>query len=200
MSKRAVLSIVSAMLIVIATYGKAALPKPCVVEGVTRQSVKEYCDTTALDAIEGVWSYPDDGMLMLITKVADAADIDSSVHYRIVVIESADQSLRPGQVIGYLAMTPEVGQFRLWMYTDISRRIPVRPEECHATLSDDRCGLAIVAKQYKLKINPFGLLPSFWRMARIQTVDPAAKTSKGFLKVYPSYDGNGSQRRTPRYL
>jgi hypothetical protein len=44
MSKRAVLSIVSAMLIVIATYGKAALPKPCVVEGVTRQSVREYCD------------------------------------------------------------------------------------------------------------------------------------------------------------
>ena len=77
-----------------------------------------------------------------------------------------------------------------------------------ATLSKD--GDAFLFKRQKspvkvrMNVNFSRLLPGFWKMLStgISTNGSNASTEApaGMVKVYPSYDGNGSSKRKIRYL
>lgn len=173
---------------------------PPVIAGVNESSVRRYCDVNPLDKLEGLWVYPDDGVLLWICKVEETTDISAKYPYQIIVVKSEDQYVSPGQVIGYMSITPDPEKFRMWLYSDVSHNKLIKPKECAATIMEDGYSLAFTSKERKIRINPLGLLPRLWRIVKMQTDNPVDKLPEGFVKVYPGYDGNGSMLHIPRYL
>lgn len=158
-------------------------------------SGRQYCDTAPLDRIEGIWEYPDDGVTVLIRRQGATTGI-----YEVVAIDSEDTRITPGNIIGQLESSPDPRQFRLTLLTKARKGVLGTPAQCLATLSTEGDALFVKSKKTKIIFNPSVLLPRFWRVARIRTSDPLDKMPAGMIKVYPSYDGNGSSRRQPRYL
>lgn len=168
-------------------------------------AAKAYCDSMPLQSPEGIWIYPEDGVTVLITreKKISQSQLNS---YSIRVIESADTRLRPGDIIGLLAATPESNKFEVQLYTERKNNILFKPKTILAQLSNE--GETMILKKDKAKLNfrltfnPSILLPNMWRIIRLNTStnNSSAATAIGMVKIYPSYDGNGSSRRQPRYL
>lgn len=179
---------------------KEKVPRSTVLEGVNRSVVMNYCDTQPIDNLEGLWAFPDDEVLLWIKKCSETVEYSEKFQYQVIVVEAEDQYLEPGSIIGYLSMTPDIDQYRMWLFTDYGNDIFLNPQDCVATLIEDGFGLSFTKKEHRVIINPMGLLPNFWRIIKIQTSDPARTMKKGFIKVYPGYDGNGSMRNSPRYL
>jgi hypothetical protein len=157
---------------------------------------KEYCDSNPIDRIEGIWLYPDDKVTVLISKSNDNLPGD----YSIKVINSEDNSLLPGEILGYVENSSMPDKFSITLYTSRKNLRLFRKKKCSASLTNQDESLIIEAKSIGIKINPLGLLPHFWRYVRYQSSDPTSKTPHGMRKIYPSYDGNGSSRFSPRYL
>lgn len=158
-------------------------------------SSRRYCDTAPLYPAEGIWEYPEDGLTVLIRHRSASAGI-----YDVVAIDSEDTRISPGNVIGRLESTPDPRQFRMILHTKARKGVLGSPVQCLATLSAEGDALFVKSKKTKVIFNPALLLPRFWRVARIRTSDPLEKLPAGMIKVYPSYDGNGSSRHHPRYL
>ncbi|MDE7160203.1 MAG: hypothetical protein K2O24_05095 [Muribaculaceae bacterium] len=160
-----------------------------------RASAMEYCDTSPLDPVEGIWEYPEDGVTVLVRRSAAQTG-----RYDIIALDSEDTRIAPGDVIGRLEATPDIRQFKLTLFTRARSGTLSSPEECLATLSADSESLFVKTRKIKISFNPSLLLPRFWRIARLRIKDPLENLPAGMIKVYPSYDGNGSSRRRPRYL
>ena len=160
-------------------------------------SAEVYCDTSPLESIEGIWCFIDDKTDVLIRKCS----VDKfNNHYEIIVLNSADKSLKPGLVLGYIYSTPDNNKFKMYLYTKLSSKGILSPQECAATLSSDKYSIVVEAPKIKLRINIAGLLPHLWKIIRYKAENPASELPKGFIKIYPSYDGNGSSLYQPRYL
>ena len=154
-----------------------------------------FCDAADLRPIEGLWTYPEDDVTVLIFRDSDKKGI-----YGIYIVEAADCSLSPGMILGELHESTDPDKFNLKLFTKIKNGILTAPSEAIATLSGTKESLTVKKKgKFSLRINPTRLLPSFWRIASL-TIKPSESAPEGMIKVYPSYDGNGSTRRGPRYL
>lgn len=167
----------------------------------------EICDSIPLSPVEGVWTYPDDHVIVLLTEKKAASPTDLPV-YEISVVETYDCSLKPGEVIGNLFATTDRKKFRIELFTHRKAGILSKPVSCLMTLTDDNEVLAFEKTKkksgFRLNINPYSLLPGFWKIFRM-SLSPASGSNSstapaGMVKIYPSYDGNGSSRRSPRYL
>lgn len=200
MSKVLFRAIVVILLNVSVSVVAEKLPKPELYPGINRQTVIEYCDTRPIDNLEGLWSFPDDNVLLFIKKNSRPADYADRCHYSIIVVEAEDQYLTPGQEIGYLSITPDAEIYRMWLFTELISGLPAVPQECVATLVEDAQDLTFRKKEHRVKFNPLGILPNFWKIIKVQTSDPVKNLPKGFVKIHPSYDGNGSMPNVPRYL
>lgn len=166
----------------------------------------EICTNRALDNLEGIWIYPDDGVTVLIMRSDNSEKISSLPEYTISVIEGEDCRLLPGDIIGNLKATAGANSYTIELFTEEKNRIFLKPYSCLATLSRDGDEL-IIKKQkspfkFRLNLNFNRLLTGFWKIASIginrnqQNTEPPA----GMVKIFPSYDGNGSSKRSPRYL
>lgn len=154
---------------------------------------RELCDNADLRPIEGLWTFPQDDVTVLIYRSA------SKGGYNIYVVEAADCLLKPGMKIGEALSTADPNKFTLRMFTRMKKGIPEFPQDVTATLSETKESLTFKKPSFKIRINPTRLLPYFWRFisVSVKTGEPAPE---GMIKTYPSYDGNGSSRREPRYL
>lgn len=160
------------------------------------QAAYDWCDSAPLERIEGVWEFPDDGVKVLILRHQGEAD------YELRVIEGADGKFEPGDIIGLATTTTDPTRFALKMLTK-----PVAPlkavkawKKCAAKLTTSDMALDVAAESRGINWNILGFLPHFWRIARLRHTDPQASLPHGLVKIYPSYDGNGSSRFNPRYL
>lgn len=172
------------------------------------EAAKSFCDSTALEEPEGIWIYPDDGVTVLITHRNNLSP-SSLPEYDIRVVDSSDVRLHPGDVIGKLSALPERKKFEVSLFTERGAQGLLKPKTILATLGDE--GETLLLKKEKSKFNlrftfnPSILLPKLWRVVRTNSsmnTSPMQATSAavGLVKIYPSYDGNGSSRRKPRYL
>lgn len=167
----------------------------------------EICSSLPLDNLEGVWLYPEDKVTVIILR---KEDVSSSLPvYDISVVESDDTNLLPGEIIGNIESTAETSKYKITLFTERSGNILKNPKTCLASLSKDTDALILKGnngKKFNLRINlnPTRLLPTFWRFVRISAnsgnKSSANEAPVGMVKIYPSYDGNGSSRRQPRYL
>lgn len=168
---------------------------------------KEICASLPMDNVEGVWLYPEDKVTVLILKEEDT-DSNRLPCYSISVVDTSDSRLRPGETLGKLEATPDNHVYKIELATERKNNLLLKSKSCLANLSND--GETFFIKRQKspfkgrLNLNLSRLLPGFWKMVStgISTSgqDEKTKTPVGMIKIYPSYDGNGSSKRQPRYL
>ena len=157
-------------------------------------AAREFCDNADLRPVEGLWSYPDDDVTVLIFRSDERKGL-----YDITVVEAADCDLLPGMKIGELTASADPDKFNMKLFTNIKKGILSSPLATTAIFSDSKESLTIKKSSFNIRINPIRLLPSFWRLVSVsfKSREPAPE---GMIKVYPSYDGNNSSKRGPRYL
>lgn len=186
-------------------HGRGAGPDalPCADMGMAR----EWCDTHRLDNLEGIWTIPSDNVTVLISRDRQTGT-SSAPSYLLTVVETDDVRLRPAERMGELAATPQANVYSLHLYTRRSKGVLGKPKACVATLSADGEGMTVRGDKTKFNLrfllNPSTLLPGFWKLLRVNAglnpLQEGTAPPEGLIKVYPSYDGNGSSRRVPRYL
>lgn len=184
---------------------------PAIGQGIVAHDIDraiEICSTLPLDPIEGVWIYPEDKVTVLIIK-DNHNSVSTLPHYSITVVESDDCRLVSGDKIGSLTATAESSKYEITLFTEKNKDLLQKSNSCVASLSKDADALILKGNKskkfnLKLNLNLSRLLPNFWRFVRLSS-SSGNNTSTGtppvgMVKIYPSYDGNGSSRRQPRYL
>ena len=167
---------------------------------------KDILDERDLDNVEGIWFYPEDKVTVLVLKDDDNK---KSVlqDYSITVLETTDARLHPGDKIGILKPSADSHVFDIELFTEKKNDLLLQPKTCTATLGKD--GDSFIFKKGKNKIrgrlnlNFTRLLPGFWKIVSLGlsgNQDNNIAAPVGMVKIYPSYDGNGSSRRSVRYL
>lgn len=168
----------------------------------------EICSSLPLDAIEGIWIYPEDNVTVLILR-ENNPNSSSLPIYNISVVQSDDCRLHPGEIIGTISATPEAKKYQITLFTERNNDILQKSHSCLASLSKDEDALILKenkSKKFNLRfnLNFTRLLPSFWKIVHLSASSGGKSDSSnppvGMVKIYPSYDGNGSSRRQPRYL
>lgn len=168
----------------------------------------DICGDLPLESVEGIWLYPEDQVTVMILRTDAGLAGNTFPEYAISVVETSDTRLHPGDVIGQLTATPDSKTFKIELATEKKNDYYLKPKTCLATLSND--GDTFVFKKGKtglkgrLSLNLNRLLPGFWKIIStgISTSSGNSRLEApvGMVKIYPSYDGNGSSRRKTRYL
>lgn len=154
-------------------------------------AAKEWCDLTMLDMLEGIWEYPDDHTTVLIRRSSN-----NKSEYEIIVVESPDIRLIPGEKIGYMKQSPDPSKFEMGIFrTKRDNGIFAEPGKCLAQFNDKNDALYVKGRSLKFSLGSRYLLPAFWRMVKISVKDPLENLPKGLIRIYPS-----SRRRQPDYL
>lgn len=168
---------------------------------------REICDRSPLESVEGIWIYPDDNVTVLILH-RDDVDENKFPQYDISVVKTTDVRIRPGEVIGSLTATPDKDIYKIELATESKNDYLLKPKSVLATLNKDRDALIIKKQKVpfkgRLNFNFNRLLPGFWKIVSMgisqRENSNSAQPPVGMVKIYPSYDGNGSSRRKVRYL
>lgn len=166
----------------------------------------EICDSLPLDNLEGIWVYPEDNVSVLILRTQTPADFVSQ-RYDISVVESSDCDINPGDIIGTMTSTADAKRFILELFTQRKGLNLVKPRQCTATLDSEGSVMKLTYSssnfKFRFNLNPSVLLPSLWRsLFRVSSSSAGSqdKSIRGMVRIYPSYDGNGSSSRCVRYL
>lgn len=161
----------------------------------TRQDAMDYCDRETLMPLEGLWEFPDDETQVFIRR-ADA----KGYRYDIFVIASPDCRLQPGERLGAVEASTDASKFRISLFCNRSGDILTDTRNCLGIFNSRQGTLSIEPRKYKISLRSISFLPRFWRMVRVRRSDPLEKLPRGLIRLYPSYDGNGSSPLRPRYL
>lgn len=162
------------------------------------QAAEEWCKTSPLDPCEGLWEFPEDGVKVIIVK--QSRDSREGGTYRIVAVYDPKDTFEPGQTVGLLYRTTDPRKFKMKLRKKISILNPLKWAECVATLGRKDQTIYVESRSLKISFNPLGLLPGFWRIAKLRVADPSSSLPHGLIRLAPSYDGNGSSPFSPRYL
>lgn len=142
---------------------------------------RDWCDRSMLQAMEGIWEFPADE-----TKVLVKQSPTSSRCYDIIVIESPDTRLIPGEMIGTLSESVVSSKFELDLCRNRVKGILSNPGRCMAQYLADEDALVISERKLKILLSPRWLLPSFWRSIRVNLKRPANELPKGMVRIYPT--------------
>lgn len=141
---------------------------------------REWCDGSMLSPIEGIWEYPSDATVVMIRKSAT-----DRLNYDIILIESADTRLWPGEVVGYLKASASESKYEMGLYRDRKKGLLSNPGKCMAIFHQNSGRMEIEKPKIKFSIKSFWFLPSFWKALRISFDNPADKLPAGMIKIYP---------------
>lgn len=154
----------------------------------------QLCDNSDLRPIEGIWNFPEDDVSVLVFR-----DPVNDSHYGVWVVESSDCSLNPRDRLGTFHTSPDPYKFKLSLFTAVKKGKLTLPCSASAVLSQSNESITVTKPSIKVSIYPGRLLTGFWGIVRLYKKD-ATNVPEGMIKTYPSYDGNQSSKRTPRYL
>lgn len=154
-------------------------------------AAEAWCDATMLDRVEGIWEFPDDNTSVLIRH----SDFEPH-RYDIIVVETPDTRIAPGDKIGYLAASASPDKFEMGLYrTKAEKGILSELGKCLAHLSEKDDAIYVKGRNVKLSLASRWLLPSFWRMIKVTVKDPLESLPRGMIRIYPN-----SSRKRPDYL
>lgn len=145
------------------------------------QSAREWCDNTSLQNIEGIWEFPED-----MTRVLVSRDMITPYRYNIILIDSPDTRLIPGETIGYMQASASPAKFEMGIYrTKLNKKLS-QLGKCLAQLDDKNGAILVSGRKISFSIGSRWLLPSFWRLVKLSLKDPLESLPKGLVKVYPN--------------
>ncbi|MGN1246267.1 MAG: hypothetical protein ACI4UN_06505 [Muribaculaceae bacterium] len=153
-----------------------------------------------LDAIEGIWNYPDEMMTVAVERFT-APDFASRIAYRIVMLESEDFTLYPGTVIGYLAPSADSSKFELWLYSERRGSMLYSPVRMIATLTGSMLTFKrTIEMKLKVRVNFARFLPSLFRGISITPDATTESLPVGFSRIWPNATGISGYGSKIRYL
>ena len=142
----------------------------------------------ALDPIEGIWQWPDDGAVMKIEALSETA-------FSIVLLDSPDLTIKPGTEIGRAVATPRKGSYDAAINTREALRpgAKLKSEQCVISVTDHG---SLVFKPYRagLRVNLLRLFPYFHRV-RPYYEDSRPDDIDGPRRIYP----DGRRQYLPCY-
>lgn len=138
----------------------------------------EYCNSTPLAEVEGIWQFADNETSVLIAR--DEAD---PAKFVMRIIAADDARLLPGDIIGTMRITPDAGKFELTLRSgaDFSKH----DVKCFAALSSDANAITIRKPAVKFDFSPSMILSRFWRIMKVRFENPAADLPYGLIRIYP---------------
>ncbi len=142
---------------------------------------RDWCDRSMLQTMEGIWEFPADE-----TKVLVKQSPSSTRRYDLIVIETPDTRLIPGELIGTLSESVVSSKFELDLCRNRVKGILSNPGKCMAQYLADEDALVISERKLKISLSPRWLLPSFWRSIRVNLKRPANELPKGMVRIYPT--------------
>lgn len=151
---------------------------------------KEWCDAEMLLPIEGVWEFPDDHTRVLVKSTSL-----SDTKYDIIVIESPDTRLTPGESVGYIQESPVSSKFEMALYRDKVNGVFAELGKCLAEYQSKDDAIVIHSPKVKLSVSARWLLPKFWRILKLSYDNPLDALPHGMVRIYPR-----SLARRPAYL
>lgn len=145
----------------------------------TMKDAESWCDNAMMSPIEGIWEYPGDDTFVLVCKSK------SSNAYDMIVIETPDTRLNPGDILGKLKPTPISTKFELELYRDKKRGVFSNMAKCVATLNEQENAIIVKSSKLNINIGSRWFLPKFWRAIKVNFDNPASELPKGLIRVYP---------------
>lgn len=159
----------------------------------------DLCAELPLAPLEGIWEYPADEVKVLILR-----DKLKKGHYNVYIVEAVDCRFFPGMRVGYAVDSSDPKKFKLALCSKIKKGVPGSYINCLAQLNESAETLNIEAPKVNVKLAPSISFPALWNKLRLglrfSTSNPLEKLPEGWVRVYPSYDGNGTSSSRPRYL
>lgn len=160
------------------------------------QSVMNWCDSIGAQPIEGIWVFTDDRVEVAICRSPGKA----LRHYTVTVLTDYSGQLLPGAIIGEITGGSDPSKYKLTLKEKKKGLLKSCQIDCLLTLGKLNDSLRVERPKKKIRVNLLSMLPHFRRLLYISKENPADNFPIGLLKIYPSYDGNGSSTITPRYL
>lgn len=163
------------------------------------QEAQEWFTTNSSHGVEGIWEFTEDRVQVAIIR----SNFDELPEYDLIVVDSYNGTLLPGSTLGCLSASAKSGEYKLKLSTRHSTRLKSNNfRECKANIGEDGYSMTITPVKGKLRItfSPMTILPNFWRVLKINERENRDLPAAGFIKIFPSYDGNGSSRFSPRTL
>lgn len=145
------------------------------------RSAMEWCDVNMLQGPEGIWEFPEDGTRVIIRHKAGFDD-----RFELLVIDSPDTRLSPGDIIGSLNPSPVSTKFEMSLCRNRMNGILSDPGHCLAEYNANDDAILISTHKVKLKFSPRWILPAFWRSLRISSKDPLENLPRGLRRIYPT--------------
>lgn len=128
------------------------------------------------DNIEGLWRYPEEGLVIAIEKI-------SGSDYRMVVVESDNECVDRGTVMGYLTATAKASKLRMWLYSAIDSDMLTMPEKCIAEFSDGTILIKRKELKVQLSVNLIRFLPTVFSGIRVYPHIERPKAEPGLHKI-----------------
>lgn len=171
-----------------------------VMSGYDEADVRQRCDATDLQPLEGIWYYPDEKITVVIERLAGDVAMNVDADYRAVLVSSSDLSLLPGTVIAYLTQSADKNKFKMWIYSEQCDSVLENPQMCVATLNTGWDELLVERSEVKVRVrvNFSRFLPKLLKGISIVPNKKDVELPEGFRKIYPT-GGSGSEREV-RYL
>lgn len=153
-------------------------------------AARDWCEHTMLHRVEGIWEYPDDQ-----TRVLVCRSMAYENRYDIVVVDSPDTRLAPGETIGYMQASPVPTKFEMALFRSRQKGILADMAKCLAELTEKDNSIVVKGRKLQFSLAGRWFLPSFWRAVRVSLKDPLESLPRGMVRIYPE-----PSLRQPDYL
>lgn len=162
--------------IVAAVMTVAALPCRAADPLISMESAKEIIDSRGADPLAGIWRFGGDGATLAFVPVAAGES-----EFDIIILDSPDMSVIPGQNIGRAVSTGKVGVYDATMAQN--RTLGHKTVRCIITLGKDgRLSLQHYKQGYEVRLRR--LLPYLFPFS-VNRQDTRPGSVDGAVRLYP---------------
>lgn len=200
--RRNIVTMVMAMLLSVAMQAesKTQVPKESqILAGYNENTARALCDEAGARTIEGIWYYAQEHTTLLIER---CGDVLGGVRYRAVYLDSDDNELLPGTVMGYLEPSVDANVYAIWLYSAREGSVLKQPVQCVARMNEAGNSLVFEHRKisFKFRINIARFLPSLFKGISLIPDVKEDQLPVGFRRIYPKADDNDTANGEIRYL
>ena len=199
---RNIVTMVMAMLVSVAAQAesKTQVPKESqILAGYNEDTARAICDEAGSRTIEGIWYYAQEHTTLLIERCGDAL---GGMRYRAVYLDSDDNELLPGTVMGYLEPSVNANVYAIWLYSAREGSVLKHPVQCVARMGENGASLVFEHRKisFRFRINLARFLPSLFKGISLIPDMEKEELPVGFHRIYPTADDNDTATGEIRYL
>ncbi len=158
---------------------------------VDTKSAMNLCDEWGLSGPEGIWQLTGSETKILIFR-RQSDELASLPVYDITAIVPPDMSIETGEILGTCIPTADPSTYILELYSKRDKNGKLcNKKRFQSKIDSSGRNMTNLPDKGSIRINILGMFPSLSRILRIY-YNPADKTIRGFRKIYPGIDPDGS--------